>query len=41
MCEGTVEVPKDGEEVFVIEGSFSDEMGEHRTWSWCSSLVED
>eukprot|EP00913_Durusdinium_trenchii_P034334 g32124.t1 len=28
---GTVEVPKDGEEVFVIEGSFSDEMGEHRT----------
>ncbi|CAK9078128.1 unnamed protein product [Durusdinium trenchii] len=37
---GTVEVPKDGEEVFVIEGSFSDEMGEHRTWSWCRNAGE-
>lgn len=29
-----VEVPTGGEEVFVIEGDFSDELGDHKTWSW-------
>lgn len=32
---GTVEIHENGEEVFVIEGSFCDEIGEHRRWSWC------
>ncbi|CAE7878777.1 ABCF3 [Symbiodinium microadriaticum] len=31
---GDVDIPETGEEVFVIEGSFTDELGEHRTWSW-------
>ena len=32
---GQVEVDGAGEEVFVVEGSFVDELGEHRRWSWC------
>ncbi|CAE6911200.1 ABCF1 [Symbiodinium sp. CCMP2592] len=31
---GYVDIPETGEEVFVIEGSFADELGEHRAWSW-------
>ncbi|CAJ1340055.1 unnamed protein product [Effrenium voratum] len=32
---GQVEVDGAGEEVFVVEGCFVDELGEHRRWSWC------
>ena len=38
VLRGTVEIHEKGEEVFVIEGSFSDELGVHRSWSWCRSL---
>lgn len=31
---GEVLVPATGEEIFVMEGSFDDELGCHRTWSW-------
>mmetsp|Transcript_92176 Transcript_92176/g.284875 ORF Transcript_92176/g.284875 Transcript_92176/m.284875 type:complete len:327 (+) Transcript_92176:2-982(+) len=31
---GVVEVQPRGSELFVMEGSFTDELGEHRTWSW-------
>ena len=37
---GTVEIDEKGEEVFVIEGSFSDELGVHRSWSWCRSWLK-
>ena len=40
FSEGTVEIPENGEEVFVIEGSFCDEIGEHRRWSWCRSWLK-
>lgn len=35
-----VEIDEKGEEVFVIEGSFSDELGVHRSWSWCRSWLK-
>lgn len=33
-ASGSMRVPANGEEIFVMEGSFSDDLGEHRTWSW-------
>ena len=36
---GDVEVPETGEEVFVIDGSFADALGEHRAWSWSRGLA--
>eukprot|EP00403_Amphidinium_massartii_P033824 CAMPEP_0178442452 /NCGR_PEP_ID=MMETSP0689_2-20121128/38172_1 /TAXON_ID=160604 /ORGANISM="Amphidinium massartii, Strain CS-259" /LENGTH=267 /DNA_ID=CAMNT_0020065999 /DNA_START=168 /DNA_END=971 /DNA_ORIENTATION=+ len=39
-AQGTVPVPALGEEVFVLEGSFSDGMGEHRKWSWARNSGE-
>lgn len=36
---GAIEVPKHGEEVFVVEGSMSDDLGEHRLWSWARNSV--
>ena len=41
FSEGTVEIHENGEEVFVIEGSFCDEIGEHRRWSWCRSWLQN
>mmetsp|Transcript_18007 Transcript_18007/g.33802 ORF Transcript_18007/g.33802 Transcript_18007/m.33802 type:complete len:298 (+) Transcript_18007:44-937(+) len=35
-----VDIPETGEEVFVIEGSFSDNLGEHRPWSWSRNAGE-
>ena len=40
VSTGDVDIPETGEEVFVIEGSFTDELGEHRTWSWSRDLVQ-
>ena len=37
---GYVDIPETGEEVFVIEGSFADELGEHRAWSWSRDVVQ-
>merc|ERR1712125_116137 len=31
---GSIHVPATGEEVFVMEGDFVDELGAHRKWSW-------
>mmetsp|Transcript_135455 Transcript_135455/g.377275 ORF Transcript_135455/g.377275 Transcript_135455/m.377275 type:complete len:305 (-) Transcript_135455:80-994(-) len=36
---GILEVPPKGMESFVVEGSFTDELGEHRAWSWTREAV--
>jgi len=38
---GSVRVPSAGEEVFVVEGSFVDELGEHRAWSWSRNPMKE
>lgn len=38
-ASGIVEVQPKGAETFVVEGSFADELGEHRTWSWTREAV--
>ena len=30
-----IAVPKHGAEIFVVDGSFSSELGDHDKWSWC------
>lgn len=36
---GAVELPPLGREVFVVEGGFVDELGEHRAWSWARNAA--
>lgn len=36
-AEGFTDVPEGGLETFVLEGSFEDELGQHRAWSWARS----
>mmetsp|Transcript_22582 Transcript_22582/g.49941 ORF Transcript_22582/g.49941 Transcript_22582/m.49941 type:complete len:300 (-) Transcript_22582:87-986(-) len=39
-AKGAVAVPQDGEEIFVVEGSFHDDLGHHRQWSWARNAGE-